>query len=385
MKPNCSKEDYDFYTIPLPAKVFFARQKNRYISSQLEKLHPCFSDDCSYDSHVWFRKKGFIADVVVMQKFKVAEYKACKKKLYIQERKHQFFADRNKKLVIAGAFFCCFLLLIFCFNKQIPVPKSKNIPEAENDFLSSLSDSVVLNTRFLTPGLLCKIIDLGGSIKQFEWNYDGYNEKMSVCIYGIFPEQLQAFSEVCKISSVVFEDSFPVMTINLSEHIVQTGQGLGDFEEYSLFKNDFRQEIFSKNIKLTEETVNPYGIKLSVKQEQLQSLQELIRTLNLKNKQLSSIKINSVNHSINFELAFAQVIFDEQQELLECIADSLEHLKIEKNTYAKKSTEVVQPEKQTMQSQQPQQEHLQKIGQILKPDGSIISYYRNQNGKIIKR
>ena len=97
MKTNCSKDDYDFYTIPFPVKVIFNRQKNRYISSQLEKLHPCFSDDCSYDSHLRLKKSGLIADVVVMQKFKVAEYKANKRKLYVQELKHhQFFADKKK-------------------------------------------------------------------------------------------------------------------------------------------------------------------------------------------------------------------------------------------------------------------------------------------------
>ena len=90
MKNNavkCSCEDYDFYTIPVPVKAVLNRNKKHYISSQLEKLHPCFSDDCSFDTHLHLKKTGIKADVVVMQKLKLAEYKSKNKRLYIEEQK----------------------------------------------------------------------------------------------------------------------------------------------------------------------------------------------------------------------------------------------------------------------------------------------------------
>ena len=119
---NCSVNDYDFYTIPLPVKTLLHRQKDRYIGSQLEKLHPCFSDDCSFDSHLSLGKKGLNADVVVMQKYKVAEYKALYKRMFVQERKHiQFFAGnkcmRRGVVAVVGLLMLVFALVFFSYRK----------------------------------------------------------------------------------------------------------------------------------------------------------------------------------------------------------------------------------------------------------------------------
>ena len=73
---RCSPDYYDFYSIPFPVKAVGRIQKNKYICAQLEKLHPCFSDDCCFDSKLRISNRGLQADVVVMQKFRLAEYKS---------------------------------------------------------------------------------------------------------------------------------------------------------------------------------------------------------------------------------------------------------------------------------------------------------------------
>ena len=381
MKTNCSKDDYDFYTIPFPVKVIFNRQKNRYISSQLEKLHPCFSDDCSYDSHLRLKKFGLIADVVVMQKFKVAEYKANKRKLFVQELKHhQFFADKKKSLVVAGGVICVFLLLIFCLN----MTHGKNDFEMQAESSVMPTDAVIPVQRLRTPQLLFQIKESAGSIKELSWSYDGYNEKMSVRVYGVYPEQLQDLSPACNISLVVFEDQVPVMTINMTEHIVQ--KVTAQTQDYYSFKNTFRNEIISSEIVLIEETVNPYGVKLSVHPGQMQSLKDLFLILKAQNMQLSSIYLNIVNRFIYVELVFAQAMFDEQSDLIDAIIRTLDYLKVEQIAQASVQASINQQQAQPQQIIQSQTaEQLQKLGQIHKPDGTIISYYKNQNGKIIKR
>ena len=73
---KCSPDFYDYYSIPFPVKSVGRIQKNKYLCSQLEKLHPCFSDDCCFDSRLKLSVHGLQADVVVMQKFRLAEYKS---------------------------------------------------------------------------------------------------------------------------------------------------------------------------------------------------------------------------------------------------------------------------------------------------------------------
>ena len=112
MKKACNVLDYDFYSFDYPlSKVGFAKEKrNSFICSQLEKMHPCFSDDCCFDYKLRLNKNKLRADVVVMQKFRLAEYKNQRKKIYIPEGKMTAFYSRAKVWV----FVVCILLLLLC-------------------------------------------------------------------------------------------------------------------------------------------------------------------------------------------------------------------------------------------------------------------------------
>ena len=376
---NCSCDDYDFYTIPVPLKVIFRRKKKHYISSLLEKLHPCFNDDCSFDSHLHLEKSGIKANVVVMQKLKLAEYKSNNKRLYIQEQKHhQIFAGKQKKTVIAAA---GFLLLIIAVTIKLVFSSAHNFESEQNaaEIPEPQTALPAATMSFCLPDFLQRIAELTGTIQTLNWNYDGYNENFSVSVKGVYPEQLEDFSNSLKVSSVEFDSFVPLMTVNVTEHNVQSS---ATFIDYTFYKNDFRKLIEQNHVTLIEETVKPYGVRFSVQENQEQELVTLFDYLNANNFCFSSININSSAQAVNVELVFSQVQFEGQATIIQTIINNL-HLFF--HTQDTQQTTKTEEQNKLLQKSQPQKTALVKVGQIIKPDGSVSIFYKDENGKIIKR
>ena len=88
-------------------------------------------------------------------------------------------------------------------------------------------------------------------------------------------------------------------------------------------------------------------------------------------KKSSSININSSGQSVNIELVFSEVQFEGQSAIMQTL---INNLKLFFHTQDK--TQTIQTTKTTA---------LVKVGQIIKPDGSVSIFYKDENGKIIKR
>ena len=373
---NCPVNDYDFYTIPIPVKALLHRKKNLYISSQLEKLHPCFSDECSFDSHLNFGKKGLNADVVVMQKYKVAEYKAMHKRLTVRERKHiQFFED-NKKIKILG-FFVAVVFLLVGFSGVFFRNKNQVVENPDFDHEPVLAQTLADFQKFFAPELLLQIVNLKGTVSDFTWNYDGFNESSSVFVKGIYPEQLEEFLSILKFSSVSFENFCPGFSTSFSNKVLQNT----NFEKQNLTdnKNTLRQILLQNDILILEEVVKPFGIKFMVPQNQTQSLIAILEYLKTHDICITTIKINSTGDYLKTELVFSEAIYKTPEDLYECIINNIEVFLIEQKPEEFKSAISGDSGAQKSEGQ------LEKVGHIIKPDGSVVTYYKDKNGKIMMR
>ena len=386
-KISCNSDDYDFYTIPIPVKNLFNRQKNRYISSQLEKLHPCFSDDCSYDSHLKLRKNHLIADVVVMQKYKVAEYKAQNKRLYVKEQKTtQIFASKKQTLVVGVSVLAVVVLIALLIaavihgvvKKELTVTQTQTPPQTVPD--TNLQETVPLNT----PKLISFIATHEGKITNFVWSCDGYTENASMKISGIYPEQLEASLKSLRLSPMIFENSLPALTVSLSQKSIQTQSTVP--QQTQNFKARFREILFQNNFTLAEESVAPYGVKLSAPLENTttaelaQNFTAIFTTLLQNNFSLSKIQLDCNEQCLKLELIFSEVKLLPQTELYESLINNMEAFLPEQSAPPLRQPRVV-----TQQIATTKQPAVQKVGQIIKPDGSVQIYYKDENGKIIKR
>ena len=81
LKNNVIKRrDFERYEIIVPFSSLVGRRRKSFLSSELEKRHPCFSDEFAFDSGIKkISKKGMLADVLVVNKYKLAEYEQRRK------------------------------------------------------------------------------------------------------------------------------------------------------------------------------------------------------------------------------------------------------------------------------------------------------------------
>lgn len=365
----CKHDDYDFYTIPLSVKTLLHKQKNHFISSQLEKLHPCFSDSCSFDSHLKLARSGLNAEVVVMQKCTLAQFKAQKKQIYIEECKHiQFFAGNKKQLLPAliAAVFSLILIIAMSHQTRIKNDQKNLVTQEQQPEL----EATITTQPFFTPSLLNHIAELNGTILNFSWTYDGYNESSSFTVKGIFPEQLQSNVSKINFSPVTFEQSIPEFSINYSS-IVHQQQSLSELSPTD-YRSELRQIILQNELEPAEETVSPFGIKLLIPVNKIKVLEQVFDYLKQHDLSLNSIKINFDNSNIKTEIIVSQFFFPNEYDLFDSVIRTL-------SVFAHNANQG-----QGKEQQQPPVQ-LIKLGQIKKPDGSVTIFYKDENGKIIKR
>ncbi len=385
-----SPDDYDFYTIPLPFEVLIKRQENLYFSSQLEKLHPCFSDDCSYDWHLKIQKNKLLANVLVMQKYKVARYKANKKALYIKEDKSgQFFLSKKQRetRLLAGIFLAAGLLLssIFLstfFSRQ----KGETELRQTTSVLQEETPNPAFPPKYTTPEILNYIAAHNGRLSSLLWSYDSYTENAGFKLHALYPEDLQPFEKALKLSPMTFEDSLPLITVSLSSKLLQPQAATAELQpkENENYKAQIRQLLLDNNFILIEESLSPYGLKLSLPLEQssgpnaLEELTNFFEYLAQRDFPISKIQLSSAARTFNIEIIFSQVPLLSQQDLYKSLLANLNIFMPE--AAAPPGTSQKSPQKPAPKPAQ----KLSKVGQIIKEDGSIDIYYKDENGKIIK-
>lgn len=127
------KRDYERYEIMIPFIYTFGKRKEKFLCSELEKMHPCFSDEFTIDTSIkGITRKGFFEDVYVMNKLKLAEYERkrsiagagffAEKESDITKTGLNFsrriFVEKKLKLTVYGVIFCLLLGItgIICGN-----------------------------------------------------------------------------------------------------------------------------------------------------------------------------------------------------------------------------------------------------------------------------
>lgn len=270
-KINLLKKDYEHYLFPIPINCLFGRKRNRFISSELEQRHPCYSDNFGFDSVLCLNKKKFMADVVVIDKLKLSEYRKKNTPwipgFFVEETKRpRFPSDRIKGMemgamaLVLGVTAAC---LSFCFHKN-----SSGLA-AEDEVISVLqiSDSLTSETSVQEPDNLvkdffCEITDNQGELLNFNWKLDGYMEKMSAAIKGVFPEKLEHLGTKQKLSTVIYENGIPRFELSVTcEKRKNQCEGTKAALE-NVSAGEFIREILqSHNCVIIEENYSPYQVK----------------------------------------------------------------------------------------------------------------------------
>ena len=392
MKSNrvkCNPLDYDFYTIPFPFSAIKKTQRNKFLYSELGKLHPCFSDDCCFDSRLRLEKNGIKADVVVMQKYKLAQYKSRGKKIYVEERKAQsFFCKDYRKtyllftaVVIVSLFLIILVRIIFVKSAKTDQQNLESVSaNYEKTVFSESNDESEMTSCFIST-----VAELNGKITAFEWKQNDFSYEFSAEVKGIYPENFGMDFQNASFSAVSFQQALPVMKVSLNRKINALGQR--EPEQAFFLRADFRSLIKTLGGNIFEESIVPYGMNFSLPMNNqelcINAVAQIMDFICANAMSLKSFKLYSNNEEINISMYFSDV----RQKYSDIVCDCL-----------RKNVPVFLPEKKNEKPEKIEQKKAgsvvlstdlaskrkTKIGQVIRDDGSLIEFYKNEQGKIVR-
>lgn len=380
----CKRDEYDFYEIEIPAKIFFSNKRKKYIYSELVKRHPCFSEEYSFDVKYDFRNKKIVGLVVVIHKFILARLhrENTDKPLFVSELPKKRFFCSNQIILIVLLFVLMILLgCVLFLEKRKSVVKNK----VDIDKYEVVSEVFVDSNKPLekTMQLLFLIKEKNWVVSCISWETDGFYEKISVSLENAYPEEFIDSFPDANYSTVIYEEGVPLMQVDL---IIPIHNGLEfDKRDYTAGGRDkFRNILLENKALIKEESVLPYRFVFEFEEcydleKKLYSIFDFILGNDLCIKR---IRMQPRNNCFLFDIEFSQFMFFNQLELCSFLRDSDSIFPICK--------EIEREDSEMLQKKKPLEEvnsmeETKILGIIKRPDGSFFEYYKDKLGKIQKR
>lgn len=377
------RKDYDFYTIHLPFFIFLKRQKNQFINAQLEKLHPCYSDEFCFKSNLKFDKKGFKTDVIVMNKFLLAEYKNRfpNKKLFLEGLRKTYQNYEIKKnyfflgIVVLILFGMSFLLKTKIEKKSVEI----DVPKMEENQHFEIESKDYLNDFFYL------ILKNNGKIQNFNYSQQKSSKNISTQIYYVYPEIFDNFCENSQISTVTYENKIPFLSFNFSQKkSIQPKEINSNFEKS--LKN-LREILFLENCNLISEKDFLFIFKISSKTETFKILEKINQLLVKSDTCISKFDFQIENdENCKIELKIEKDFsFNDGLNLSFIVQNkNLFNFSQKKSIQKNHSSSKTENLKKITISKTTENKNAKKLGEISKKDGTKIIFYKTQEGKIIK-
>lgn len=404
------KKDYERYSVRLPFRVFLSRKRNRnrFLFGELEKLHPCFSDECSFDSRLRLEKKGLVSDVVVMNSLKLSEYKAryLGKRLFLEENPEKVvFKGNGEKRFLTGGVFVLLLaaagirLFLSGVNKKAADQKQTYTDmEVSGEEKKSSLTQIGRPPGEITDLFLSAVEGDSAFLSELEWKCDGMNESFFASVGYIVPDRLMKIDDL-EFSSVTYRENVPFFTakgkcrlrknsMSKTEIVWANGKS-GIFNVDENVFSELRNIIGRAGAELVEESFNPWKIRFILKNASLD------RTENLVSEMAGFILETGI--AIR-RLVIRKGGFDDFELEIETAPDLEPFMGVNLSILEKRFRLFgLKNEKEKVQSYQiavgkkssdknsdvSRQENLRKIGEIRHKDGSFVVYFKNKQGKIL--
>jgi len=399
------KEDYDNYKIRLPLRFFTKRKRKNFISRELEKNHPCYSMDTCTDEKLKIEHFGITADVVVMEREKISQYKINfpKKNLFLEENKKRsvFNSDLERKrkiLLLSILAIISFATIKVCnFLLDRTDEKIENTQITKNEERENLVKESLFTPQELFSIVLASIRSKKGYLKNLSWS----NGKCSFAIEGCNSEDISCAS-YCVVSYSSGQPQFNFVS-RVNDKKIESNRILfdSDFKNVENLIPLIRNSVIDCECEvLSEKSEKDFAaISFVSTQKQLKNvLQSVFETARLSGWIETAISLENANFNenenpnelskkhISINLSFKNLgekieDFDSPLKVLSNYCDVfVRH--IEKKTKNEIYKTKMQTQKNTQKVAEKSNENV-KIGEI-KKNGKLFSFYRNSNGNIFK-
>ena len=414
-KKILKEADYEKYQLVLPYRFLFGRKRQRFIYSELEKMHPCFSDEFCFDSNIRkFSRKGLVSDVLVIHKYTLAEYESKRGTggdgyFVSGDKRHKFFRDgKMKRGALIGALVAGFILLFVLigffgdgvFGIQDAKPRNETSSVSESGE-GAVAEEVVVQ-RFLIEDFLSGIKSLCGRMLFFRWESNADYESLDAKVKGAFPEDISGLGiDDLNMGAVNYEEGVPVIQVSVVSKSSLANIDASQTRKASALQNAWSGEFYQSNrnvllsngVSLKDEKMNPYTLHFVCDEKVLRTvvlgLAENCRGAGVV---VSAVTVNvrdgagidgagdvemSISCSEGTALARGDglAVVGENSDIFGEIKKSIPAQPLSKHATVKKS--ISNPQKSEMPD-------AQKIGEIKSSDGKVIRFYKTNEGKIKK-
>lgn len=410
------RQDCERYEILIPFSVIARKRKKQFLSSELEKMHPCFSDEFIFDSCLKsIKKRGVNEQVFVMNKYKLAEYEGKRRfpgaGFYIENHENQkkhctghlLFLNIKWKLTFLSMLSFLLVSAAGIISGIYAEKKNKKLLEAESNKMlaaagTATNTSAFVSTETLPEGerllqlpeellFFDSVYKADGKISRFKWKIEGYNQSFEAYVKNVFPEELGVFAG----DTVIYEKGIPQMNIHFSKRL-QINEPVSQILSSGLGNADFnkavRNILLDYSAVLKEESAPPYHIAFICKTDsELEKLFESLSEIITENKRcLSSFEIwQSGFDELSLELSIENLSFEGFD--LGLISRNLK-LFIEDRKELKPSTKSVSVSvsdfvfESTPDLGTSRNDVQKKLGEIKKTENERVVFYLNPEGKM---
>ena len=390
------KYDYEKYQIIMPFTAIAGKKRKQFLCSELEKMHPCFSDEYAFDSEIKkISRKGLSTDVLVMNKFKLAEYEGKRRfsgsGFYINDKedvmsenlRHRYFVNKKWKITVWSIIGCS---LIGCIGliSGVLASVSGELKSNNQETAFEVTEAVPVEENIKSDSLYEKdffeaVTSASGIIKNFEWKFKDFSKTIRAAVRGIYPEDLSVIHD----STVVYENGIPQMNLFFT-HIIPKKENLVNLETVlsnSDFNKKLRETITKYGAVLKEENAPPYHIEFicndSDKTKKL--FAELAQIIRDDNRTVTYVSLNPIDvQKIQAGISIETIPLPETGFDLNLISENLK-LFFDNSVVNKvyKTGTVVRTDGAEL--------NVHVIGEIKRADNSIVVFYKTPEGKIQKR
>ncbi len=383
------KRDFETYQVLLPFSAAAGKRRKQFLSSELEKLHPCFSDEFAFDSVIKkIGRRGFASEVFVINKKLLAEYERKRRFSgtgFSLEGSGRYFVNEKVKFSY-WTLIACFI--VACSGIILGIKTGRTVQKDEVTILRETDDKADENwikekeSLDVSPGLsesfFQTVKEADGKVTFFEWRLEAYTQKLNARLEGLYPE---AFGNFSQGESVVYEKGLPKMTVFLNSRAVRTSnQNL----EKTISVQALRNAIIQNGGVLKEEKTFPYHLEFSCncrtgKTENGGRLfKELARQISCDGQIVTNLSVSGRSSGkADLELQTALTIEDLPLEGFD-LTLLAENLTLFTGKETKQEVFLAEEEK-------PSAGFMKKIGEIKRPDNSTVIFFKDSQGKTQKK
>ena len=405
-----SPDEYDVYEIPLRHHRFFGpEQKTRQeIRTALEKLHPCFTEQCTFDFCIRHGKDGTYASVIVMDTLLLTEYRSSSNSncLFADEfgRKRLFVPESTKRL---RKIFCYSLLALFVVVSLFFLIRWRITENNKKPVVVRTVPVQIKQDRRDVTYILSNILDVfcepESDISYFEYSEDK-KPQITIRTSGLQREQIEnSVNEVSSglpmtFSATTYRDKTPYLTVvfGCDSQELKTASFLDVTASVAAIRNAV---ISAEGLPVSEDCelrqyqcVIPY-----VRFERFLDMLENVQSeMNVKIQKIIfdyTREIGSFNCTIVLDRMKGETIMPFKKLTAMFKAPPVP---VKKETVQKTIVKQEAPGYTNKQEIEPQEEQIQEkdssfdidpswvlIGKMPSPDGNIVFYYRTREGKIV--